>query len=219
MQEDEAAVRADKVGPKYEDGPVPFAEVEASLRERVLSLPSAEEIHARLSNGDLFGLEASCGVRLRQRWILLDPTRAYEKTLAHVAIRAARGEKQRGTPEWFISCIDGAVDSLLTADREAVRAGYTSTPGEDLVHEHIATMFLIPLETARESSVRFNKLPSLQRRAFFDLIIDGVEPKEVLEKGYANKRELRLGVLRAIQAVGYLDDEEVERILNYGDQS
>ena len=197
---------------------VPFSGPEPEASQlRYLELGDVNDIYSKLANGDPFHLEARVGHRLHTRWFILDPERVYKKSLAYVAHRAAAKEAERGKSSWFDSCIDAAIRSLLTEDREQERAGYASGLSEDWAHEHLARMFQIPLELARKASVQFNDLPDLDRRAFFDLIVKGIPPEEVMAMDYATRRELRLGVLKCLRAVGHLDDEELERILNYGE--
>ena len=197
---------------------VPFAGPEPEPSQlRYLELGDVNDIYSKISNGDPFHLEARSGHRLHVRWYILDPERVYQKAMAYVAHRAAAKEPDRGKAAWFDSCIDAAIRSILTEDREMERAGHSPGLNEDWAHEHLARMFQIPLGLARKASVQFNDLPDLDRRAFFDLIVKGIPPEEVMAMKYGTRRELRLGVLRCLEAVGHLDGEEVDRILNYGE--
>jgi len=162
----------------------------------------ASEIHARLSaDGDPLRLCERTARRLRSAWILLEPDRVLARALTLCAYGAATEPAPANLETWAAGKIDEAIGQLIRRDAEAEER----EPGlleEDERHFPLLTESLMREPgRVRHYSVRFNALPPLTRRAFFELLIEGREVVEVIEAGPWNQESLRSHVHEALAAL------------------
>ncbi len=163
---------------------------------RCLQGDDAEEVAARLSSGDPLELAPRSARRLRERWVLLEPERVHLRVLA-VCARAARIEEPAADLQvWVLAKIDLAIEQLVRADLEAERARPELLSEEDMQFPLLTESLLLEPELVRAASVAFNALDDPPRRAFFELVIEGRTPPEVIESGPWDQD----GLYRALQA-------------------
>lgn len=164
---------------------------------------SAEWILARLSEGDPLRLAERCARRLREKWVLLDPERVCLRALGVCAEAAAREAAPADLEAWVATKVDATIERLVDEDREAERTRPGELSEEEQKFELLTRSLLVEPGLVRTVSVAFNDLGPLPRRAFFELLIEGAEPLEVIERGPWNKEELHAAVLNALRVIGY----------------
>lgn len=176
-------------------------------RERVwpsfLRGESAAWIQARLSEGDPLRLAERCARRLRERWVLLDPERVRRRAVAVCAEAAAHESAPEELEPWALEKIDRAIGQLLEADAEAERSRPGELNDEEREFDLLTRSLLVEPGLVRTISVAFNLMDALPRRAFFELLIEGKEPGEVIETGPWDHDGLRAAVLSALHTIGY----------------
>jgi hypothetical protein len=162
----------------------------------------ASEVHARLGNGDPLGLRERTARRLRETWFLLDPDRVYLRALSVCAIAATEDDPPAELATWTTTNIDRAIEQLVLADRDAERTSPGVLSGEEKNFPLLTTSLMLDPELVRTASVAFNALDPLPRRAFFELLIEGMEVGECIEKGPWDADGLYAAVHAALATVG-----------------
>jgi hypothetical protein len=169
---------------------------------RFLRGSDAQEILARLSEGDPLHLVEATARRLREVWILLDPERAYRRALAVCAKAASKEDPPEDLATWVRAKIDLALEQLVRQDREAERARPETLSEEEKTFPLLTESLFLDPELVRTASVAFNSLEALPRRAFFELLIEGRELAEVIEAGPWDSDGLYDAVQTALATVG-----------------
>ncbi len=169
---------------------------------RFLQGGSAEEIAARLSQGDPLELGPRSARRLREHWFLLDPDRLQHRALAVCAHAAAKEPPPSELGDWALAKIDLAIEQLVRADLEAERAHPELVSDEEKEFLLLTECLAIEPELVRAASVAFNALDELPRRAFFELMIEGREVPEVIEAGPWDEDGLYRAIQLALAALG-----------------
>jgi hypothetical protein len=162
----------------------------------------AAEIHARLCSGDPLKLCEGAARRLRETWYLLDPERVYKHALATAAEAAAVEPAPVDLEAWKQAKIDATIERLIRADREAEASTPERVGDEDMNFPLLTTCLLIEPELVRQRSVAFNALEALPRRAFFELLIEGREVGECIERGPWDADGLYAAVHAGLDAIG-----------------
>jgi hypothetical protein len=168
---------------------------------------NAAEVLAHLTQGgDPLRLVERSAMRLRQRWILLDPDRVYYRALGVCADAAPCEEPTKDLEAWAIAKIDLAIEQLVREDREA-EAANPGVPPEgagtgELYFPLLTDCFMIDDELSRAASVAFNALPPEPRRALFELLVEGRKVTECVEGGPWNHDALKAAVRTAISTLG-----------------
>ncbi|MEQ1892027.1 MAG: hypothetical protein ABL998_05750 [Planctomycetota bacterium] len=140
------------------------------------------EIHARLLENDPLRLRERCAVRLRARWILIEPDRAFARSAACAALCAAQDQPPPDLEKWAIACIDKAFEQILASDRAAELAG--DPPDEEQRTFPLLTdCLMVAPERVRSVALAFQALEDPVRRAFFELLVEGREVLQVLQEG------------------------------------
>jgi hypothetical protein len=160
------------------------------------------EVHARLSSGDPLRLRERTAQRLRERWFLLDPDRVYRRAVGVCAVAAKREEPPGDLAAWTTTNIDRAIDQILRADEEAERTNPGVLTDEEKNFPLLTDSLFLDPEVVRTASVAFNALDPLPRRAFFELLIEGMHVDACVEKGPWDHDELYEAVHRALATVG-----------------
>src|SRR5262245_15046119 len=143
----------------------------------------AQEIHARLSQGDALRLLENSTRRLREVWFLLDPERVYNRAVGVCATAAAREDPPEDLAAWAHAKIDLAIEQLVREDLEEERAHPEFVSEEAKAFPLLTDSLMLDPELVRAASVAFNTLDPLPRRAFFELMIEGREIGECIESG------------------------------------
>jgi hypothetical protein len=180
---------------------------EASLEKTPTAWPSflrgadSAEILARMSTGDPLRLLEIASRRLRERWILLDPDRVFYRALGVCADAAAHEDPPGELAEWARSKVDLAIDQLVRTDREAESAEQELAEAE-ASFPLLTDSFMLEPELVLPASVAFNALPDLPRRAFFELLIEGCELAQCLERGPWDEDGLYEAIQEALASLG-----------------
>jgi len=164
---------------------------------------SAAWIHARLCDGDPLRLSERTARRLREVWVLLDPERVCRRALAVCAEAAANEAAPAELEVWAFAKIDLAIAQLRESDAEAERSRPGELSEEERAFDLLTRSLLVEPLLVRTVSVAFNALDAPPRRAFFELLIEGKEPGEVIEAGPWDHDGLRAAVLTALRTIGY----------------
>jgi len=160
------------------------------------------EIHARMLENDPLRLRERCAVRLRERWLLVEPDRAFARAAARVALSVALEDPPANLERWTLERIDQALDQILEADRQAELVG--DPPDEEQRTFPLLTdSLLVDPARVRAVALSFHALDELARRAFFELLIEGHEVPAVLESGPWDADQLHDHVTSALRALGF----------------
>lgn len=143
----------------------------------------ANEILSRLSAGDPLRLQEAAARRLREVWFLLEPERVYHRALAVCAKAASKEDPPADLAIWLRSKLDLAIDQLVQKDHEAEHAHPELVAEDEMVFPLLTDSLMLDPELVRSTSVSFNALDPLPRRAFFELLIEGRAVGEVIEAG------------------------------------
>jgi hypothetical protein len=162
----------------------------------------AQEIHARLSQGDALRLLENSTRRLREVWFLLDPERVYNRALGVCAKAASREDPPEDLGAWARVKIDLAIEQLVREDLEEERAHPEFVSEEVKAFPLLTDSLMLDPELVRTASVAFNSLEPLPRRAFFELLIEGREVGEVIESGPWDEDGLYQAIQTALATVG-----------------
>jgi hypothetical protein len=162
---------------------------------------SAEEILARLCNGDPLRLQELSARRLREAWFLLEPERVYHRALAVCAKGASKEEPPDDLAAWTRTKIDLAIEQLVHADYEAEKARPEILTDEEKFFPLLTTSLYLDPQLVRSASVKFNALEPLPRRAFFELLIEAREVPDVIESGPWDEDGLYAAIQTALATV------------------
>lgn len=182
----------------------PSSDVQTLVR-RMAGKP-ANEVLARISNGDLLKLYPLCARRIRDTYFVLDPDRVFERALAMVAVGIEVEAESCLRPEWLVGTIDRAIERTLDHDREEERAGLPPENPEEHFRLFVEAFFVEP-PLARLSAVRLNGLEERVRKGFQLLIVEGRPLEECLELGLGPPERLQLDILLALEAIGLIDEK------------
>jgi hypothetical protein len=160
------------------------------------------EIFSRLGECDPLRLRERSARRLRERWILVEPDRAYVRALAACAHAARREPPPVDLDSWVLSKIDLAIDQIVQADGEAERVRPDVVENEEKQFQLLTECLFIEPDLVRSTTVTFNALDDLARRAFFELCIEGRELPEVVESGPWDEGTLYEAIQAALAPFG-----------------
>ena len=160
------------------------------------------EVYAHLCSGDPLRVRERSARRLRETWYLLEPDRVCDRALGVIAVAAKRDEPAEDLEAWAITQIDRTIAQLVHADAEAERRSPGLLSDEERKFPLLTQSLFLDPELVRTASVAFNALPPLPRRAFFELLIEGADVEECVERGPWNHDELYVAVHAALAAVG-----------------
>jgi hypothetical protein len=162
----------------------------------------ASEILAHLSQGDPLRLQEASARRLREVWILLEPDRVFHRALAVCAKAASMERPPANLAAWALSNLDLAIEELVVLDRETEQAHPDVVSEEERVFPLLTDSLMLDPELVRFTTVSFNALDALPRRAFFQLLIEGREVPEVIEAGPWDEDGLYEAIQKALATVG-----------------
>lgn len=186
------------------------SDVRAFIR-RLAGKP-AEDVLARISNGDPLRVYPLCVQRLRDTYFILDPDRVFERALSLMAV-GFEVEKECETDDWLVRKVDRAIERVLDGDREDERTGNPPENPEAHFRLFVEGFFREPL-LARLASVRLNDLGEIARKSFHHLLIEGRSVDECLEMGLGPPERLQRDILTALQAIGLIDEEGFKELLS-----
>lgn len=156
---------------------------------------SPREILARIVPEDPLGVRTIVAVRLRQQALLLDADRVHLRSLALCARWAPRYQGQPEFRTWLERLVDQAASELLREEQE------------DFAHECVApTSALATLAQPLGLDARvmqlccrsFNRLPTEERRAFFELVLRGRSLDELARESGTPAVEIARRARRAL---------------------
>jgi hypothetical protein len=179
---------------------LPRTEVAPGWRS-LLQGRSPKEILSRIVPGDPLRLRARTGRRLEAQALFLDADRVFLRVLALVSRAAVR---YRGTPEpgeWLDARIDEAVEELLEEGEEAAPA----TRGAGAFETLAVPLGLDPAAMKR-ACARFHKLPFVERRAFFDLVLYSRSLDELARASGESATEIARRARRGLEVLLAADD-------------
>lgn len=177
---------------------LPRTEVAPGWRS-LLSGRSPKEILARIVPGDPLQLRARAGFRLEAQALFLDADRVFLRVLALVSRAAVR---YRGNPEpgeWLDARIDEAVEELL----EESETPPASARG---AFETLAGPLGLDPAALQRACARFHKLPFVERRAFFDLVLYSRSLDDLARASGESATEIARRARRGLEVLLAADD-------------
>jgi hypothetical protein len=169
------------------------------------------EIASRLSEIDPLRLRERSARRLRERWILIEPDRAFRRAVTACAYGARREPPPADLEDWALAKVDLAIDQIVRTDREAQLAHPEILSDDEKDFALLTSCLAVHPERVREITVKFNGLDELARRAFFELCIEGRQVPEVVESGPWDEDMLYEAIQAALAPFGLdapSDDED-----------
>lgn len=175
-----------------------------------------EEILPKISQGDPLGLQVVCMRRVRERALIFDPQRAFDKSLIEAAIELSLcTDELELSNDWMQGSVDRALSRLLNDDMLAEQAEPGKEPRDVSPYRFVHDAFTTPLEVCRRATVEFHALPLRARLAFFYLLIDNMQVEDVLELGHwPDPEDLRLDIWEVMRTLAHVSREEVEAFRN-----
>jgi len=162
---------------------------------------NAQVILERLSHGDPLRLCERASARLRERWILLDPDRAFHRALGVCADAAVLEDPPSDLAAWALAKIDLALEQLIQADRQAEVARPGVLDEDEREFPLLTECLMLDPQLVRTVSVAFNLLDELPRRAFYELLVEGRPVPKVIEDGPWDEDGLYVAVHQALAAL------------------
>lgn len=162
---------------------------------------SAREILSRIVQGDPLSLRDQVARRMRDAAYLLDADRVHLRSLARCARAAVR---YRGRPElceWLAAIVDESMDELVREDQEAARSSTPDVGAHPGAFCALARPLGLEPEAMRSACVLFNRLPMPERRAFFDLVIEGRSLDSVAHDSGEGATEIARRARRALDVL------------------
>jgi len=163
---------------------------------------NASRISERLSQGDPLRLRERTALRLRERWILLEPDRVLYRALGVCADAALLDDPPPDLEAWVGLKVDLAIEQLVLGDRDAERAQPDLSSDEEREFPLLTECLMLDPELVRAATVAFNRLDALPRRAFFELMILGRTHEEVIEAGPWDEDGLYAAIQTALATLG-----------------
>jgi hypothetical protein len=160
------------------------------------------EVYAHLCNGDPLRVRERSARRLRETWYLLEPDRVCDRALPVIAFAARSSEPPEDLEAWTFAQIDRTIAQLVRADAEAERTRPGILTDEERRFPLLTQSMYLHPDLVRTASVAFNALPPLPRRAFYELLIEGMDVHECVERGPWNHDELYIAIHESLAAVG-----------------
>jgi hypothetical protein len=163
---------------------------------------SAAQVLARLSNGDPLRLAEVSARRLREVWLLLEPDRVCRRAYAVCAEASQADEPPGDLASWTLAKVDLAIEQLAREDREAERFNPEQLSREDKDFPLLTRCLFLEPELVRRCTVAFNQLDAQPRRAFFELLLDGRDVRDIIEGGPWNADGLYVAIHTALAVFG-----------------
>jgi hypothetical protein len=179
------------------------------ILERLLGMDPSD-ILPKITEGDPLGVHTLCMRRLRERALILDPTRALERALIEIAFDASMSGPEDVHSDFLQRAVDRALSWLLTFDAEAERESGGKPPRDTTPYHFVYDAFGATKDDARRATVAFHALPLRTRRAFFVLLVDAYPVEECLALGLWKEKELQMDIWVCMQALGHVTVEETE---------
>jgi hypothetical protein len=184
-----------------------IAPAEGTAREgdvrwrQLLAGGTPREILCRIVQGDPLEMRDRVARRLHDESYLLDADRVQLRSLARCARFASRYSGRPDFATWLDAIVDAAIDDLLREDLEVEldREKSTSTPGAAFVA--LAQPLGLEPGAMRRACASFNQLPAPDRRAFFELVIQGRALDELARQGRESASEIARRARRALDLV------------------
>jgi len=167
---------------------------------RILAGKAPREVLARLVDGDPLGVRDSVHAGLRRRAYLFDADRVFLRSLARIARLAGRYHGRPALAVWLAELVDESLLDLLREDLEAERSGAPPDGPALAAYEDLAAPLGLEPGRMRAVCTAFNRRPEPQRRAFFQLVIEGRSLDELARAG-PSATELARSARGALEAV------------------
>ena len=193
---------------------------------RSLLFGSPREVLARISAGDPLEIRARVGIHLRDRHVLFDADRLHLRAIAHVARQALHLRASDGLEAFLRSRIGDAARELRREDRVELKNGgrrsVRSRPAKGRETSKTRTTYLRPVthfdelarplglkpSRVRAACARFNEADSADRKACFELLVDGADIDALAIAEGTTVTEIARRARRALEvALGALDGE------------
>lgn len=162
---------------------------------------SAREILSRIVQGDPLCLREHVAQRMRAEAYLLDADRVQLRGLARCARRAVRYHGRPELAAWLATIVDESIEELLREDHEAAQSHASAENTHAGAFAALARPLGLDPETMRSACVLFNRLPAPERRAFFDLVIQGRPLDLLARESGEGATEIARRARRALEAL------------------
>ncbi len=162
---------------------------------------SAREILSRIVQSDPLCLRDHVALRMRTEGYLLDADRVHLRALARCARAAVRYRGRPELGEWLAEIVDESIAELLCEDHEATQSQASAESTHAGAFSALARPLGLDPEAMRSACVLFNRLPVPERRAFFDLVIEGRELDAIAHESRESATEIARRARRALDVL------------------
>ena len=158
---------------------------------RLLLAGTPRQVLARILPGDPLDLRSRCAERLRARAQFVDVDRVLVRSQARIARAAASRRMHIGLEPWLDARIEEAIDDVR--DEAGLRS-----PEPGSVFQLLAQPLGLSAREMARACKRFNALEIEVRRAFFELVVEGLALERAAEhlgrSALEVARDARLGL-------------------------
>jgi hypothetical protein len=158
-------------------------------------------------------------MQLSQKYLLsqaklMDPTILCARTAAGIVVHMTGVEPIQwvhGIPvpkevgekhgEWIDGRMEESLEDLLIEDEEAYEEGHDQPDPEEPRHRYLINWFKIEPYTVLAAATRFNSLPELERKSFFEIFVQNKAMDDCLGTGLGAPKEIRQQAEKALRAI------------------
>jgi DNA-directed RNA polymerase specialized sigma24 family protein len=177
-------------------------ERDADARRRTLLMGGTpREILCRIVQGDPLELRTRVARRLRAENYLFDADRVHLRTLARCARFANRYQGRPDLDEWLDQIVGEAIDDLLREDLELARRTDRGADEPSAAFTTLAKPLGLDPVAMRRACAAFNRLGAADRKAFFELVIEGGSLDELARASGDGATEIARRARRALDVL------------------
>ena len=158
----------------------------------ILADPSFQETLREFRLEDPRRLVRRNARRLRERALLLDPSRLMMGTMVRIAMFRDDFDGGTAIPAWIDERIDETIADLLVQDLEDERAGLPVKEPLQSRYAYLVRSLQIEAPRARRACILVNELPTSQRKVFFEIVCMLQPTRSLVEARLGKKKEITL---------------------------
>ena len=198
----------------YEDEPLEPPPADPYLRQRheraakwldVIADPSFHQTLRDFRLEDPSRLVRRNARRLRERALLLDPSRLMMSTLVGIVMQREEFDGSKALPAWIDDRIDEAITDLLTQDQEDERAGLPVKAPLQSRFAFLVRALQVDPAKVRRTCIRMNELPTPVRKVFFEIVCMLQPVRNLVEAGLGKKSEVTARFRSALEELERAD--------------
>lgn len=163
-----------------------FPSVEHCLKHGITPQHLTED----LAEYDVLALRPRVVRRMRERYMIFDPERAWLRAIARAALYGVSEGRKTIDAAWLEKVVERSLQDLIEDDRDDE---FNKLPLDRYVEHDFGILIEalgVPVQRSRLATVRFNDLPDERRRLAFRTIIEGWSLERCAKAGMGAREEL-----------------------------